>query len=183
MDEPQNPFSPQGGWTLSSSPPEPPRDTEENWRRTLRRRLLILLSAGCLAFAATTWLLVRNEGSLGLSRLASGPTSVVRAQLAALNRGDLRGAYDLFSAKYRQQVPFEAFHQLVVTHRRMFRTRQVRIGRDTESGERALLETHLVTEGGERYLARYTLIRAEGRWWIEDLHWGSEPDEERKSRA
>jgi hypothetical protein len=183
MDEPQNPWGPQESWTFPSAPAEPPPHPEEGWRRTLRRRLMVLLGVGCLAFAGTTWLLVRDEASLGLSRLASRPSSVVRAQLAALNRGDLRSAYDLFSAKYRGQVSFEAFHQLVVTHRSMFRTRQVHIGRDTESGERALLETHLVTEGGQRYMARYTLVRAEGRWWVDDLHWGSEPEEGRKSRA
>jgi hypothetical protein len=57
----------------------------------------------------------------------------------------------------------------------MFHTRLQRFGKDEESGERAVLETHLLAEGGEHYLARYTLVHAEGRWWIDDLRWSAEP--------
>jgi hypothetical protein len=58
----------------------------------------------------------------------------------------------------------------------MFRTRELRFSRNEESGERAVLETHIRAEGGERYVARFTLIRAEGRWWIDDLRWAAESD-------
>jgi hypothetical protein len=130
----------------------------------------------CLAFGVTTWLLVRSNNPFGLFRLASGPTSVVRAQLEALSRGDLRKAYDLFSARYRHDVSFDAFHQLVVTHRGMFQTQQMRIGRDDEAGTKAIVITHLVAESGRRYVARFTLVQTEGRWWVDDLRWGSERD-------
>jgi hypothetical protein len=182
MDEQQDPYLPQVNWTFAA-PPDPGEEREEARRRAMRRRLLVLLCGMCFAFAFTTWLLVRYENPLWLSRLASGPASVVRSQLEALNRGELQVAYDSFSPKYREQVPFEAFHQLVVTHRNMFHTRELRIGRDDESGGRADLETHLVTEGGKRYVARFTLVRLDGRWWIDDLHWGDEPTQRQKHRA
>ncbi len=181
MDERQDPFSPQVIGRFPGDSPE--RVAEDPRRRTLRRRLLILLCAMCLAFGVTTWLLIRYENPFGLFRLASGPANIVRAQLEALNRGDLRGAYNFFSPKYRREVSFEAFHQLVVTHRGMFRTRQLRIGQDDESGGRAVLVTHLVAEGGKRYVARFTLVQADGRWWVDDLRWTSEPSPHEKSRA
>src|SRR5712692_6387722 len=141
-------------------------------RRNLRRRLLALLAAGGVAFALTTWTLVRVEEPLGpmdTRRDAAGPESVVRAQLDALARGELRSAYAFFSARYREQVPFEAYHLLVSTHPQMFRTREVRVNREEQWGGRAVLVARLVTETGERYRARFTLVHAEGRWWIDDL--------------
>jgi uncharacterized protein DUF4864 len=182
MDKQQDPYLQQVNWTFVA-PPDPAEAREEARRRVMRRRLLILLCVMCLAFAVTTWLLVRYDNPLWLSRLTNGPASVVRSQLEALNRGDLQVAYGLFSPNYREQVPFEAFHQLVVTHRNMFQTRELRIGRDDESGSRADLETHLVAEGGKRYVARFTLVRVDGRWWIDDLHWGNEPTQRQKYRA
>ena len=142
--------------------------------RQLRRRLGALLAAGGVAFVLTTWTLVRLDHS-GSGRLDGTPASVVRAHLEALNRGELHSAYGLFSPRYRGEVSFEAFRQLVATHGRMFHTRLLRFGRDEESDQRAVLETHLLAEGGEHYLARYTLVRAEGRWWIDDLRWGAAP--------
>lgn len=143
-------------------------------RRGLRRRLLALLGVGGVAFVLTTWILVRFENPLGPAGLRSSPMSVVRAHLEALNRGELHAAYALFSPRYRQNVSFEAYHELVVRHWRKFRTRELQFSRDEESGERAILETRLLAEGGERYVARFTLVRVDGRWWIDDLRWGTE---------
>jgi len=183
MDESQNAASPQKFWAPPGAAADPAGAAEETWRRKLRRRLLVLLCAMCFTFAVTTWLLVRYENPLGSFPFSSGPASVVRAQLDALNRGDLRVAYDLFSPEYREKVPFDAFRELVITHRGMFRTHALRIGRDDESGGRAFLETHLLSEGGRRYVVRHTLVRINGRWWVDDLHWGDEPNEGRKLRA
>ncbi len=133
-----------------------------------------LLAVGGAAFVVTTWLLVRLENPLGPASAGSSAESVVRAHLEALNRGELRTAYALFSRRYREKVSFEAYHELVVTHWRMFRTRELRFSREDESGEHAVLVTRMLTEGGERYMARFTLVRLEGRWWIDDLHWRTE---------
>ncbi len=170
MDEPLSifPREPEG---TGSPPAAHPPDAA---RRSLRRRLLALLGAGGAAFVLTTWILVRVENPLGRAALGSTPASVVKAHLEALNRGELNAAYAFFSSRYRQKVSFEAYHELVVTHPRMFRTRELRFSRDEESGEHAVLETRLRAEGGERYVARFTLVRAEGRWWIDDLRWGAE---------
>ena len=174
MDEPLTvfPLAPAG---------EPPREAGPQagapraaLRRRLLRRLLALLTASVAAFTLTTFLLVRYEKLLGLLGGGPGPASVVRTHLEEVNRGELRAAYELFSPHYREQVSFDAYHALVVKHRRIFRLREFHFNRTEQSGGRAVLETRLVAADGERYVARFTLVRADGRWWIDDLRWGAE---------
>jgi hypothetical protein len=159
---------------LTLFPRAPAAQPRDDVRRSLRRRLMALLAAGGAAFVMTTWVLVRVENPLGPAAAGSSAMSVVKAHVEALNRGELRTAYALFSRRYREKVSFEAYHELVVTHWRMFRTRELRVSRDEESGERAVLETRMLAEGGEHYVARFALVRLEGRWWIDDLHWRGE---------
>ena len=170
MDEPLSilPVGPE-----PESPAAAREDARAADRRTLLRRLRVLLLTTGVAFALTTWMLVRVESPGGLLWFARGPAGVVRAHLQALNRGELRTAYECFSRHYRQQVPFEAYHQLVVSHRRMFRTREVAFAPREQSPERAVIETRMVAADGERYVARFTLVQVDGRWWIEDVRWGA----------
>jgi len=172
MDQPLSLFPP----APEGAPPALPRTSRPPGaaRRGLRRRLLALLAAGGVAFVLTTWTLIRVENPLGPAGSGATPASAVKAHLEALNRGELRTAYALFSPRYRQNVSFEAYHELVVTHWRMFRTRELRFSRDEESSEHAVLETRMLAETGEHYVARFTLVRADGRWWIDDLHWTTE---------
>jgi hypothetical protein len=171
----------------SLPPPESPESTpasdaefhgdafgEERARSALLRKMFLLLVATAAAFALTTWMLVRMRMPGGTGAQDFEPAGVVRAQLDALNRGQLREAYNLFSAHYREQVPFEAFHDLIASHWRIFRAQKIQVERREETRVRAVLDTHILAADGERYLARYTLIETEGRWWIDDLHWGYE---------
>jgi hypothetical protein len=63
-------------------------------RRSIRRNLSLLLSLSLAAFVLTSWILVRVEAPFGI--FLSGPQEIVRAQLRALDRGELRPAYDMF---------------------------------------------------------------------------------------
>ena len=171
MDEPLTVF-PAG---LVGEPQTPEANLPRTaLRRRLLRRLLALLTTSVAAFTFTAFLLVRYDKALSLLRGGPNPASVVRTHLEAVNRGELRAAYELFSPRYREQVSFDAYHALVVTHRRIFRLREFRFNRTEQSGARAVLEARLVATNGERYVARFTLIRADGRWWIDDLRWGAE---------
>lgn len=136
-------------------------------------RRATLMALGFAVAALLAWTTLQREGFFD----ATGPREVVRAQVDDLGRGQLRAAYDLFSPRYRQQVPFNEWRELVVTHWRVFRTRELRFGDNEESNGRAVLETHLVAESGDRYVARFTLVRAEGRWWVDDLRWSQESEE------
>jgi Domain of unknown function (DUF4864) len=144
-------------------------------RRDFRRRLLLVFSLGLAAFGLTAWILARLEPSF--AGFADGPSEVVRAQLRALGRGDLRGAYGMFSVRYRQQVSFDAWHELVVTHWRMFHAEVMSGSEPARSRGEITLVMHLRGADDKTYRARFTLIQWQGRWWVDDLHWGEEPDE------
>ncbi len=164
--------------TLPPEPPEP-RSAIARWQRRMVRRLAALLFTGTLAFTLTTWLLVRNEAPMLPAPAPvdiSAATRTARAQLAALNKGDIRAAYEMFSAHYRKDVSFEAFRKLVTSHRAMFRTKEEEMESQEESRDRVIIDLHLTADDGESYLAHYTLTLVQGRWWVEDLHWTTDDD-------
>ena len=171
-------FDPLGQQVIYVVPAEPRDLAEELARRRLLHRLKVLLAFGLVAFVLTTWTLVRlpNFAAL-LGGLGSGPEMLVQSYFEALNRGELRAAYGMFSSKYRGEVSFEAYHALVVSHRRMFLTREFQVRDTRASGERTVLLTRLVTTDGVRYLAQFTLVQFDGRWWIHDLRWAAEPSQ------
>ena len=140
-------------------------------RARLLRRLRWVLIAGVASFALVSWMLVRSLGHGGVVPHGSDAVAVVRVELGALASGDLKSAYDQLSERYRKEVSFEAYHQLVLTHRRVFLTRQYRVTRLEEKGGKTLLEAQLTSTNGQHYLARFTLVNTAGRWWIDDLHW------------
>lgn len=142
-------------------------------RRSFRQNLYLLLGLALAAFILTSWILVRLDSPFGI--FATGPQEVVRAQLSALGRGELKPAYDLFSARYRSQVPFSAWHELCVAHSQMFHADVIRADRPEPSGASVLLEIYLRGSDATNYRARFTVVRANGRWWIDDVHWMEEP--------
>ena len=80
----------------------------------------------------------------------------------------------MFSPRYRQQVSFDVWHELIITHWRMFHAEVLRAGAPAQTGPRVTIEIHLRGADDEQYRARFTLIRLEGRWWIDDVHWAEE---------
>jgi len=144
-------------------------------RRTFRRNLLRLLAGGLTAFVLTAWVLVRVQLPFGF--FSDGPREVVRAQLRALGLGEYRAAYGMFSAHYRAEVPFDAWRQMVVTHWRMFHSEVVSAGETSQSAAKASLEIHLRAADDKGYRARFTLIRLDGHWWIDDMRWAEESEE------
>jgi len=166
---------------LPQDPPEPGRtdfashDDAASRRRSFRHNLLLLFSLTLAAFILTSWILVRVDSPFGI--FSTGPQEIVRAQLRALDHGELRPAYDMFSPRYRGQVSFDTWHQLFVTHWRMFHADVVRAETPAYSGPGVTLEIHLHGADDKDYRARFTLIRTDGRWWIDDVHWTQEPEE------
>ncbi len=167
---PISPYDPRLEWDAPDSHAESARRAREQSLRRLKR----LLVFGCALFTLTIWLLVRLENSGGISAFAPGPARIVRQHLEALNRGAFREAYLLFSPHYRDEVSFELYHELVVTHAAMFRTRIVSFSSRQSAGQRIVLDTRLLASDGERYVARFTLIQVGNRWWIDDLRWAAD---------
>jgi hypothetical protein len=150
-------------------------------RRSFRHNLFLLLSLALAAFILTSWILVRVDAPFGI--FSTGPQEIVRAQLRALDRGELRPAYDMFSPRYRGQVSFDTWHELFVTHWRMFHADVVRSETPAYDGPGVALEIYLHGADDRDYRARFTLIRTDGRWWIDDVHWTEEADERDFSRT
>src|SRR4029077_6900342 len=150
-------------------------------RRGFRRNLYLLLSLALAAFILTSWILVRLESPFSI--FSTGPQEIVRAQLRALDRGELRPAYDMFSPRYRGQVSFDTWHELFVKHWRMFHADVVRAETPAIGGPGVTLEIYLHGADDKDYRARFTLIRTDGRWWIDDVHWTQEPDARDFSRT
>jgi hypothetical protein len=150
-------------------------------RRGFLRNLYVLLGLTLAAFILSTWILVRVDSPFGM--FSTGPQEIVRAQLRALDHGELRPAYDMFSARYRGQVSFDTWHELFVTHWRMFHADVVRSESPAQSGGGVMLEIYLHGADDKDYRARFLLIQTDGRWWIDDVHWEQEPDERAISRT
>jgi len=150
-------------------------------RRSFRHNLFLLLWLALAAFILTSWILVRVDAPFGI--FSTGPQEIVRAQLRALDRGELRPAYDMFSARYRGQVSFDTWHELFVKHWRMFHADVVRAETPAQIGPGVTLEIYLHGADDKDYRARFTLIRTDGCWWIDDVHWTQEPDARDFSRT
>jgi hypothetical protein len=146
---------------------------EQERRRQLLLRLRVLLAAGLAGFLLMITYLVRVVDLTRFFPIDTGPRIIVRQHLDALNRGELRTAYNFFSPRYRRQVEFRAYHELIVSHRQMFRTREITFQDRERWSDRAVLDTRVLSLDGEQYRARFTLVRLDGRWWIDDLRWGS----------
>lgn len=174
MNEPApiSPYDAPHDWNA----PDPREEFVRAARAQAVRRLLRMLIYCCFLFTLSIWLLVRLENPVRISLFSPGPSRVVRQHLAALNRGEFREAYLLFSPHYRGEVSFELYHELVVTHVAMFRTRIVSVSNQEISGDRVVLSTRVLALDGERYVARFTLVRQENRWWIDDLRWGADAE-------
>lgn len=150
-------------------------------KRGFRNNLFLLLGLTLAAFILSSWILVRVDSPVGI--FSSGPQEVVRAQLRALDHGELRPAYDMFSPRYRGQVSFDTWHALFIAHWRMFHADVVRSESPAQSTSGVTLEIYLHGADDKNYRARFTLVRTDGRWWIDDVHWEQEPDERELSRT
>jgi len=153
----------------------------ESRRRNFLHNLYLLLSLTLATFTLTAWILVRIDSPFG--PFSTGPREIVRAQLLALDRGELRPAYDMFSPRYRGQVSFDVWHELIVTHWRMFHAEVLRTEEPAKSGPGVSLEIYLRGADDRDYRARFLVIRSEGRWWIDDVHWTEAPDQREFSRT
>jgi hypothetical protein len=168
-------------------PPYPDRrydaGTSEDFaarQRNFRHTLFLLLGLTLAAFILTAWILVRVDLPFGI--FPTGPQEIVRAQLRALDHGELRPAYEMFSPRYRGQVSFDTWHELFVRHWRMFHAEVVRADTPAFSGPGVTLEIYLHGADDKEYRARFTVVRTDGRWWIDDVHWTQEADERDVSR-
>lgn len=171
----QQEFAPQEMIPAEAS--EAPETFIASDRQRFLRRLGWLLVAGFVSFALVSWMLVRSTRMLGFGSRDADPIAVVKLELGSLARGDMKDAYDQLSERYRKEVPFVKYNALVVSHRRMFLTREYRVTRHEVRNGQMQIDAQLVSVNGKHYLARFILVELAGRWWIDDLHWREVPYE------
>lgn len=172
MDEPDS-TNPQSAGAPPAATFSPPtlRGRPRHANSFLPRRLAVLFAASFAAFSLTTWFLARMNTVADMPRDANTAEGVIRQQLDALTQGETRVAYALFSPRYRSEVPFDNFEAAVRAHGAMFRATSIRKESEIETLSRAEIKLKLETSGGDHFVARYTLIEIEGRWWIDEMHW------------
>ena len=135
------------------------------------RRISALFASSFAAFSLTTWLLTKTNIGGDAARDASTPEGVVRMQLDALAQSEPQIAYGLFSPQYRAEVPFAAFQEIVRAHGGMFRAKTIAIEEIARSYSRHEMRVRIGAADGEHYVARYSTILIEGRWWIDAMRW------------
>lgn len=161
------------GWYAQQEQVEAQRAADQ---QRMLRQLRLVLAAALVAFCAITLLLVRDNNALPAWLGISGPARIVRQHLEALNRGEARAAYEFFSQKYRREIPLRAYEQLVASHRAMFRTRVLKMETPSQSDGIAELETRLASSSGNLYVARFSMVRVEGHWFIDQIRWSAAPN-------
>jgi hypothetical protein len=163
--------TPAGEPTATQLSPPAFRSQPRDANPLLPRRLALLFASSFLAFSLTTWFLVRVNNIAEMPREANTAEGVIRQQFEALSEGKTRVAYALFSPRYRSEVSFGNFEQTVHAHGAIFRATSIRKESEIETVARVEIKLRLETSGGDRFVARYTLIEIEGRWWIDEIHW------------
>lgn len=138
-------------------------------RRRWMRRLLVLMLGASVAFGLTAIWISRMATPLYLAEADLQAVTLMRTHLQALERGDLKTAYGQYSNRYRQEMPYEEFHEMIQDHWPVFEGRNLKMIPEAESADRVILD--LQANGGAAAVAEFTLIRVEGRWWIDDIEW------------
>ena len=180
---PADPFQPPDNSGTAAPEPTPlahPLVRHNRSRAFFLRRLMILLVVAVVGFTLTTWILVRNQSTINVGD-SGDPARVVRTQLDAIARGDLRSAYALFSMQFRARVSFLAFHEIIAAHPAIFQAENVELNSQEKSTGRAILDARIESNDGEQFTARFTLVSIQGRWWIDDIRWRHDEDSSHRS--
>ncbi|HEV2387534.1 MAG TPA: DUF4864 domain-containing protein [Candidatus Acidoferrales bacterium] len=136
----------------------------------MRRLIILFISAG-LTFSLTAAWLSHIANPLSTAEVDAQAADVVRAHFAALQRGDFRTAYLQFSTRYRDAMPFDSFHDMVIAHWSLFQQRRIILLPQQQTDDRVVLETDFTDSSGTDVVAEFTLIRSDDRWWIDNVHW------------
>lgn len=142
-------------------------------RRQWLRAMLALLGAACLLFGLAALWLSRLSSQSVMRAADSQAMEVVQQHFEALDRGDYRAAYALFSTRLRHEMPFPVFHQVMESHQLLFEGRPS-VFPEVTSASRVVV--NIAFHGAEQMdmSAELTLVRAHGRWWIDDVRWSLE---------
>ena len=63
----------------------------------------------------------------------------------------------------------------------MFHTEEQNVITRSQSQDRVELDIHVTSDDDEDYVARFTLVRLEGRWCVDSLRWAIDSDDSHSS--
>jgi hypothetical protein len=142
-------------------------------RKRWLRRMMALLGTSCLAFALTALWLARQASRTSLQSADSQAVEVVQAHFAAIDRGDFRAAYGLFSTRLRREMPFDEFREIMEAHLPLLQGR-VSVYPETTGAGRVVVDIAFHGRQPMGLTAEFMLVRSRGRWWIDNFHWNVE---------
>lgn len=147
-------------------------DSAEARNRWLRW-MIALLGTSCLAFAVAALWLSSFPSPASLQSADFQAESVVRAHFAALDRGDYRAAYALFSKRLRHEMPFDQFHEIMEDHLQLLQGKVIVYPARTSAG-RVVVDIAFRRIQPMDLTAEFTLVRSGGHWWIDNMRWNLE---------
>ena len=148
-------------------------DDSAQARKRWLRRMIALMGTSCVVFALTVLWLSRLPSPASLQNADFQAEKVVRAHFAALDRGDFRAAYALFSKRLRQEMPFDQFHEIMESHLQLLQGRVIVYPARTSAG-RVVVDIAFHEIQPMALTAEFTLVRSDGHWWIDSMHWNLE---------
>lgn len=149
------------------------RDLPAQWRKRWLRRMLVLLGMSCLAFSITAFWLSHIAAESSVQSADSQAVEVVQAHLAALHRGDFRAAYALFSPRLQRRMPFGEFRSIMEAHLPLLRGKTSVFPETTAAG-RVVVDINFHGTARMDLTAEFILVRSDGRWCIDQIHWNLE---------
>ncbi len=179
QEQSDNPASPSPGRPEAAAPIfTAPREASR--KNIFHRRVTALFASTFAAFSLTTWLLTRTN----FSGDAAHDVEHARRRSAAATRraGAERAANCLraFFAAVSRRSSFAAFERMVSTHGGMFRATRLPIEDIAKSIPATKCACALAPADGQHYMAHYSTVLIEGRWWIDAMRWrGDEAPPER----
>lgn len=168
MDDPHDQL-----FRLMHQAPGSRHDASPEARKRWLRGMIALLGISCLAFAVVVLWLSRLPSPASLQNADFQAEQVVRAHFAALDRGDYRAAYSLFSERLRHQMPFNQFHEIMEDHLQMLQGRVIVYPARTTAG-RVVMDISFRGVRSMDLTAEFTLVHMNGHWLIDNMRWNME---------
>ncbi|HEY7160050.1 MAG TPA: DUF4864 domain-containing protein [Acidobacteriota bacterium] len=131
--------------------------------------LLKLVIAGCGCLILIVVLFAFFAGKLFFR--AMDPPRVVKAQIKALNDGEVSDAYTYFSIAYRKKHTLGSFKSEIDAFVDVFPIEHDSLNRVTVENNKAIVDGMLTGHNGVVFPVHYTLIREKREWKIDEYNW------------
>jgi hypothetical protein len=131
--------------------------------------LLKLVIAGCGCLILIVVLFAFFAGKLFFRVM--DPPRVVKAQIKALNDGEINDAYGYFSVEYRKKHSLSSFKSEINVFSDALPIEQTSLNKVTVENNKAIVDGMLTGHNGVVFPVHYILIREKSEWKIDQYNW------------